>query len=436
MQTQSQTQTTDDVKTNGAPAAAQAVEGTAAPAPVAARPRPLAARKIAELIERAVARSGISCAVQLASGDYLRFGTGEPQFTIRFHSDKPLLGSMSEYALGTAYINGEFDIEGDMWAVQEVRSLLEPRGNARIALSFLWELFAMPATWVNKRAVDQHYTRGDDFYLSYLDERYHFYSHCLFKSDDETLEEAAENKHQTMWRTLRLEPGQKLLDIGGGWGTVHAFCGPRGVAVTSLTLAEDSEKYIRALDERLGLDKCSVQLQDFLTYEPPQQFDAIVIYGVIEHIPNYRRFAERVWECLKPGGRIYIDASASIEKYQRSDFISAYIWSGAHSFLCLQDITQELLFHGLDIIETVNETHDYSLTMRHWAQNLEAKKDFIVSKWGERTYRLWRIYLWTGSYGFHVDSIQAYHIVAEKRADRGPRPGLRKRVGQFLRSFK
>jgi cyclopropane-fatty-acyl-phospholipid synthase len=435
---QTQSQTTDDVSTNGAAATAEPAGGPPAPAAAqpAATPRSLAARKIAELVERAVERSGITCAVQLASGEYLRFGPGEPQFTLRFRSDKPLLGSMSEFALGTAYINGEFDIEGDMWAVQEVRSLLKPRGNAWIALNFLWELFAMPATWVNKRAVDQHYTRGDDFYLSYLDTRYRFYSHCLFNRDDETLEEAAENKHQTMWKALKLEPGMKLLDIGGGWGTVHEFCGPRGVEVTSLTLAEDSRNYIEGVDKRLGLDRCSVKLQDFLVYEPPQQFDAIVIYGVIEHIPNYRRFSERVWECLKPGGRIYIDASASIEKYQRSDFISAYIWSGAHSFLCLQDITQELLFHGLDIIETKNETHDYSLTMRHWAQRLEAHKDFIVSKWGERTYRLWRVYLWTGSYGFHVDSIQAYHIVAQKRLERGPRPGLWKRTGQFLRSFK
>jgi cyclopropane-fatty-acyl-phospholipid synthase len=434
MQTQSQRQTTDDVSTNGAPVREAAAGTPAAPAP--AKPRSLAARKISELVEEAVARSGISCAVQLASGEYLRFGPGEPQFTIRFKSDKPLLGPMTEYALGTAYINGEFDIEGSMWAMQEVRSLLKPRGNVAIALQLMLELFATPATWVNKRAIDKHYSFGDDFYLSYVDTRYRFYSHVLYANDDETLEEAAEHKLESMWNGLQLKPGMRLLDIGGGWGPVHQYCGPRGVDVTSLTIAEDSFKYISALDRRLGLDGCTVKLEDFLVHKPAELYDAIVIYGVIEHIPNYRRFAARVWDCLKPGGRLYMDGSAAIEKYASSDFISAYIWPGAHSFMCLQDVVQELLFHGMDIIETKNETHDYELTMRHWAERLEANKDFVVSKWGERTYRLWRVYLWTGSYGFHVDALQAYHVVAQKSPNRGPRPSARKRFAQFLRSFK
>jgi cyclopropane-fatty-acyl-phospholipid synthase len=416
---------------------------TAPPAAVAARPLPArasarsqAAKQIGELVQRAVERSGISCAVVLASGETMLFGTGEPQFTVRFHSDKPLLGSMSEFALGTAYINGEFDIDGDMFAMQEVRGLLEQRGNLAIALGFLWQLFVMPATWVNKRAIDKHYTLGDDFYLSYIDTRYRFYSHCLFERDDETLEEAAEHKLESMWNGLQLRPGMRLLDIGGGWGPVHEYCGPRGVDVTSLTIADDSYEYISALDRRLGLDRCTVKLEDFLVHTPAEPYDAIVIYGVIEHIPNYRRFAARVWDCLKPGGRLYLDASATVEKYATSDFINAYIWPGAHSFLCLQDVVQELLFHGLDVIETKNETKDYALTMHHWAERLDAHKDFIVAKWGERTYRLWRIYLWTGSYGFHTDALQAYHVVAQRRPDRGPRPGPVKRAAQFLRSFK
>ena len=431
-----QTSTDDAIHSAHPPSLAPPHRVEAQPVSPPAGARSLAARKIGELVQRAVARSGISCAVVLASGETLRFGAGEPQFTLRFHSDTPLLGAMSEFALGTAYINGEFDIDGDMFAMQEVRDLLPPRGNLAIALGFLWQLFVMPATWVNKRAIDKHYTRGDDFYLSYIDTRYRFYSHCLFERDDETLEEAAEHKLESMWNGLQLRPGMRLLDIGGGWGPVHEYCGPRGVNVTSLTIAEDSYKYISALDRRLGLDRCTVKLEDFLVHTPAEPYDAIVIYGVIEHIPNYRRFAARVWDCLKPGGRLYLDASATVEKYATSDFISAYIWPGAHSFLCLQDVVQELLFHGLDIIETKNETKDYGLTMRHWAERLDANKDFIVATWGERTYRLWRIYLWTGSYGFHVDALQAYHVVAQRRPAPGPRPGAFKRVTQFLRSFK
>src|SRR5665213_3589690 len=423
-------QTTDDfMMTETAPAA---VPQPATPA----APRSLAARKISELMQRAVAESGISCAVKLASGEVLRFGAGEPQFTVTFRSDKPLLGAMSEYALGKAYVKGEFDIDGDFFAMQEVRKLLNAHVDRGLFLRFLLQLIAMPATAINRKAIAAHYTLGDDFYLPFMDSKYRFYSQCIFQRDDETLEQAAEHKLESMWNGLQLEPGMKLLDIGGGWGGVHEYCGPRGVGVTSLTIAEDSYKFISALDKRLGLDNCAVRLEDFLEHAPAEQYDGVVIYGVIEHIPYYRRFAARLWDRLKPGGRLYLDASASIQKFDASDFTRRYIWPGAHSFLCLQDLVQELLFHGLDIVETKNETHDYMLTMRHWAERFEANREAVVAKWGEDVFRIWRLYLWTGSYGFHDDSLQAYHVVAQKRADRGPRPGAWQRTAQFLRSFK
>src|ERR1700681_4891723 len=330
-----QTSTDDAIHSAHPPSLAPPHRVEAQPDSPPAAARSLAARKIGELVQRAVARSGIACAVVLASGETLHFGAGEPQFTVRFHSDKPLLGSMSEFALGNAYINGEFDLDGDMFAMQEVRALLEQRGNLAIALGFLWQLFVMPATWVNKRAIDKHYTLGDDFYLSYIDTRYRFYSHCLFERDDETLEEAAEHKLESMWNGLQLKPGMRLLDIGGGCGGGHEYCGPRGVGVTSLTIAPDSYKFISELDKRLGLDNCAVRLEDFLEHEPSEQYDAVVIYGVIEHIPYYRRFASRLWDRLKPGGRLYLDASASIEKYDSSDFTRRYIWPGAHARLAL-----------------------------------------------------------------------------------------------------
>ena len=410
--------------------------GTSAAPAAATPPRSLAARQISKLVERAVAQSGISCSVELASGEVLRFGPGEPQFRVIFHSDKPLLGPMTEDALGTAYVKGEFDIEGDMFAMQEVRKLLNARASVGLFFAWMFQLAAWPATLVNRRAIEKHYLLGDDFYLPFMDQKYRFYSQCIYESDDETLEQAAEHKLESMWNGLQLEPGMRLLDIGGGWGGVHEYCGPRGVSVTSLTIARDSHRFISDLDRRLGLTNCRVLLEDFLDHHPTEPYDGVVIYGVIEHIPNYRRFCTRLWECLRPGGRFYLDASAAIEKYDASDFTRRYIWPGAHSFLCLQDILQELLYHGLDVVETKNETHDYMLTMRAWAERFEANRDAVVATWGEEIFRIWRLYLWTGSYGFHDDSLQAYHVVAQRRPDRGPRPSVAKRALQFVRSLK
>ena len=425
-------QTTDP--TTFTPPPAPAAPGPGAPEP--ARPRSLAARKLGEVVERATARSGISCEIRLASGEVMRFGNAAPQFTVTFKDDKVLLGSMSEIALGEAYIRGDFDIDGDFFAMQEVRTLLAANTANWLRFATLLQSLFVPATRINKTSIAKHYQLGDDFYLSFMDAKYRFYSQCIFHRDDETLEEAAEHKLESMWNGLQLKPGMRILDIGGGWGGVQEYCGPRGVGVTSLTIADDSYAYITNLEKRLGLENCAVKLEDFLVHKPAEPYDGVVIYGVIEHIPYYKRFASRLYDLLKPNGRLYLDASAAIQKYDASDFTRRYIWPGAHSFLCLQDLIEELLFHGLDIVETKNETHDYMLTMRHWAERFDAHRDEIVAKWGEDTFRIWRLYLWTGSYAFHEDSLQAYHLVAQKRADRGPRPGLLKRANHFVRSFK
>jgi len=170
-------------------------------------------------------------------------------------------------------------------------------------------------------------------------------------------------------------------------------------------------------------------------HQPAEPYDAIVIYGVIEHLPDYRRFFERIWACLKPGGRLYLDASASREKFDVSMFSRRYIWPGTHTFLCLQDLIKELLFYGMDLVEVKNESADYSLTMRHWAERLDAHRNEIIKRWGERHYRTFRLYLWGGTRSFVHGFLQAYHVVAQRRLDPGTRPGLIRRIIQFAREF-
>ena len=227
----------------------------------------------------------------------------------------------------------------------------------------------------------------------------------------------------------------RLLDIGAGWGGVHEYCGPRGVHVTSVTLTEDSFNYTNNLIDRLGLENCSVNIEDFLKHTPEQPYDAVVIYGVIEHIPYYRQFCRQLWSCLKPGGLFYLDTSAALEKYDMSDFTRTYIWRGTHTFLCLQDFIQELLYHGMEVIDVKQETRDYELTMKHWASRFDAAKEKIIEGWGPEIYRAFRIYLWGGCHAFRENRLQAYHLVARKHRAPGPQPGSLRRTYQFLRSF-
>jgi cyclopropane-fatty-acyl-phospholipid synthase len=364
-----------------------------------------------------------ACEIKLASGETLRFGAGSPKFRVTLHSDRVLAKGLDEFALGSAFVNGEFDIEGDMMAFFDIRKYLKRELGMMPWLKFWGQLLLMAPTRVNRKAIQHHYEFGDEFFLCFMDNEYHLYSHGFFKSDDEPLERASERKLEVMYNWTELKPGMRVLDIGAGWGGVTRYCGPRGVHVTSLTLAQDSHQHLTRLLKETGYPG-QVLLEDFLVHRPAQPYDAIVILGVIEHIPYYRKFFEQAWNLLKPGGLIYMDASADLEKFAVSRYIRHFIYPGTHSCMCLQDVLQEMLFHGFMPRQVEQDNHNYMLTMRHWAERFERNKDMIVKRWGERVYRGFWLYLWSGAYAFGHNVLQAYHLVAERTTEPGLRPGF------------
>jgi cyclopropane-fatty-acyl-phospholipid synthase len=219
----------------------------------------------------------------------------------------------------------------------------------------------------------------------------------------------------------------RLLDIGGGWGPVPAYCGARGVKVTSLTLAPDSQRFIQRLIDQRQLP-CEVRLEDFLDHHPTEPYDAIVIFGVIEHIPQYKRFVSKSWDLMKPGARMYLDASASRTKYAMGAITRRNLWTGTCAYLSLHDLIAELNYQGMGILEVKNESRDYELTMMHWSQRFEAARDFIVGRWGERIYRMFLLYLWGGSGCFRNDDLQAYRVLIRRGHRPGPRPWFVRRL--------
>ena len=406
---------------------------TLTPREVAPRPDVKVPRRLRSF-NRLLEYSSIPCEVVLPSGDALRYGKEPPEFRVRIRSERAFGRGLDELAIARAYVEGHFDVEMDMARALDIRTRLVDRPPIGLLAKFWIARLLRPMTRENKYAITSHYSLGDDFYLNFIDQRWRFYSHGIFKSEAESIEEASEHKLERMYDSLELKPGMRLLDIGAGWGGVEEYCGERGVNVTALTIAPDSHSFVSRLIEQRRLP-AQVKLEDFLTHKPNEPYDAIVIYGVIEHIPNYRRFVSRVWDCLKPGGRLYLDASASREKYSVSAFSRSYIWPGTHTFLCLQDYVRELLYHGMDLIDVKNETRDYELTMRQWAERFDAAKEAIIARWGERIYRSFRLYLWGGSRAFHHDYIQAYSVVAQRGLGPGPRPGTARRLFNDLKGW-
>lgn len=368
--------------------------------------------------------------IQLPNGSVVPVGGKEPVYRVIFSSESALRTPMTELSVGRAFLAGDIQVEGDIGALFDARERLKEKVPLRQKVQFLWD-YIRSSTKMNAQAVGEHYGRGDDLYLTFLDKRYRIYSQGLFRHPDESIEEASEHKLETMFASLDLKPGMRLLDIGGGWGGVTQYCGARGVHVTTLTLTYDSARYIQNLiteNDLLG----EVFVQDFLAYRPEEPFDHAVIYGVIEHIPNYRKFSRTIWDILKPGGRLYLDGSAAVEKYAVSSFTRDYIWRGTHTFMTLQDVVGELLYHGFEVLDVTRETRDYELTMLEWAKRLELAKDDIIAGWGEETYRVFRLFLWGGTHAFKTNSLQAYHLVAERTPSPGPRPSTARRIVKFF----
>jgi cyclopropane-fatty-acyl-phospholipid synthase len=209
-----------------------------------------------------------------------------------------------------------------------------------------------------------------------------------------------------------VKEGDRVLDVGGGWGAWTQYAGERGIRVTSLTISQASETFINGLITRMRLP-CRVVRQHLFDHESPQKYDAIVNLGVTEHLPDYGRTLKKYASLLKPGGRVCLDASASRRKYAVSSFFEKYIYRGNGTTLCLHDYLKHVAASPFSVSVVYNDTRNYELTTRHWAQNLDAHRDEIERRFGVAQYRRFQIYLWGCVDGFRRDVVQAYRWVLE-----------------------
>ena len=168
----------------------------------------------------------------------------------------------------------------------------------------------------------------------FLDRRHRCYSQALFTSPDEALEDAQTRKLDAAVDALGLRPGARVLDVGGGWGAFTEHGGRRGLHVTSLTISQASERFIQGLIDSQKLP-CRVLRQHLMEHVSPEPYDGIVNLGVTEHLPDYAATLKAYQRLLKPGGFIYLDASAARESHDYSAFLLRHLFPGNGTTLCL-----------------------------------------------------------------------------------------------------
>jgi cyclopropane-fatty-acyl-phospholipid synthase len=302
-----------------------------------------------------------------------------------------------------------------------MRELFSDRSPA----SYLWR-FVRPLLFgrvrSDARAIAAHYDLEEAFFLHFLDGRHRCYSQAVFARDDEPLEDAVTRKLDFALDAVGARPGDRVLDIGSGWGAFVEHAGRRGVRVTSLTISRRSEAYVRRLIERGGLP-CEVLREHFLAHAAHEPYDAIVNLGVTEHLPDYRATLRQYAALLKPGGRVYLDASAHRVKHAHSTFMARYVFEGDGSLLCLHDYLAEVARSPFRLEGVWDDRHNYYLTTRAWAERLDRARAEIERRWGAQLYRVFQLYLWGSAEGFHSGMIDAYRLVLRLPPAAGPARG-------------
>lgn len=381
------------------------------------RPRHVNSPGVAEvsplrwLLDRLEGYANVPFRICLHDGtQYTVGGATNHAFDLIIESDAGLaaLKSLDEIRIAEAYMAGDLEIRGELLEALCLRHALR---NRHPVLDFLRKLrvFAFGQTAEDRCAISTHYEYDDDFYHLILDET-RTYSQGIYRSDDESLETAMRRKLDYAIEACRLRPGMRVLDVGGGWGAFTEYAGRRGISVTSLTISDSSYRYLSNLIEEKHLP-CDVRLENFLDIDDSEAYNAVVILGVIEHLPNYARVVRQLERVLKPNGVAYLDGSAARTKFDFNLFVNRYIYPGNHCMWSIHDFLTEVQSSALEILDVHNDRYSYYLTICGWARNLEAQREEIIRRWGRALYCKFHLYLWGVAHNFLTNQLQAYRLV-------------------------
>ena len=317
--------------------------------------------------------------------------------------------TLDEGRIADAYLAGDIDLDGDMEKPFALRGDMKDAHLWTEAWRYIQPiLFGQVHT--NKKAISSHYDIDSSFFLAFLDPKTPAYTQGVYERDDETLDVATTRKFDYAFEKLQLKPGDHILEVGPGWGAWFEYAASRGVKCTGISISKESIRFLTEKGKKLGYDWELIE-SDLFDYKTDVKYDAIMIMGVIEHVPDYLRVLEKFMTLIKPGGRIFLDGSACTKKYELSSFMVKYIYPGNHSFLVLDDFLNKLAKTPMQVEEIHNDTWSYYLTFVQWAKNLDAHKDFLVSKFGDFNFRRFRLYLWGATYEFLTRSLTCYRMI-------------------------
>jgi cyclopropane-fatty-acyl-phospholipid synthase len=360
--------------------------------------------------------------IELWNGRSFDFANEAPKVTIRVpHPSaaryllRPTLAN-----LGTAYVEGAIEVRGraaDMIKVVNAlaRSTLQDGGRlSRMVRSFTHDRQR------DAQAIRYHYDVSNDFYQQFLDPNL-VYSCAYFARGDEDLASAQLNKIDHILRKIRLQPGQRLLDIGCGWGALVLRAAQRYRArCVGITLSENQYALARQRVKEAGLEQLvEIRLQDYRDVRG--SFDRITSVGMFEHVgvKHLREYFTMIHDLLADDGLVMnhgittSDPDNGESPYGGGEFIDKYVFPQgelAHLGTVLTAMQQG----QLEALDVENLRRHYARTCALWTENFEARAERIKELAGDKRFRIWHVYLAGSSYAFEHDWISLYQIVCGK----------------------
>ncbi len=321
--------------------------------------------------------------------------------------------------LGAAYVEGQIDLLGPVGEVIRIGDVIT-RALGR-------DDFPLPSREAHDKATDAeaisyHYDLSNDFYRLWLD-RDMVYSCAYFETGSEDLEQAQQAKLRHLCRKLRLKPGERLLDVGCGWGGLARYAAREfGAKVFGITLSREQLELARERVAEEGLAKqITLELMDYRDLPQDGRFDKVVSVGMFEHVghANLPLYCQRLFDAVRPGGLVmnhgitarHIDGRPV--GHGAGEFINRYVFP--HGELPhLVNISSCISDAGLEIVDVESLRLHYARTLEFWSERLEAQLEQAKRMVPERALRIWRLYLAGCAYGFRHNWINLHQILASK----------------------
>ena len=387
--------------------------------------------QIHQLAERVRANGGQPLDLILPDGSRFNFGQ-EPRVVMAIR-DPDLLPALTHPTLGSlgeAFVDGRIDIDGDIISViASAERLVAAAGAPATA-----RITAASVRHTPKQDLDDikhHYDVGNEFYRLWLDERM-VYSCAYFQTGAETIDDAQEAKLDHICRKLRIQPGERLLDIGCGWGGLIMHAAERyGVRAVGITLSENQFALAKERIRVAGLGgRVNVLLLDYR--DAPERFgegtfDKISSIGMVEHVgqnnfPLYFGVARRL---LRDRGLFLNHGITSPDAEGRtvgsgvSEFMDTYVFP--HTELPhLHSVIREMAAQNLEVCDVENLRPHYARTLAQWSRRLEDHLHAARQVVSERTLRVWRTYLAGSSLAFSQGWLNVYQVLASRQEAGGP----------------